>query len=150
MNTEALLKLAELLEEDAANPTGVKFDLGTWGKVPKPGVVDWLLWRSPRLDCGTKACAIGMACLHPWFNERGLKAAPADLSKGCIYPVCVEGDFSLHGFHGVAHFFGISHNEAFRLFSDESYQHREQLSTAGELAVAARIRQLVASAQPTV
>ena len=31
MNKKRLLKLADLLEADANNPKGIKFDMGTWG-----------------------------------------------------------------------------------------------------------------------
>ena len=64
MNAERLEMVAYILENlpqerhvMTGGPKGIpdKFDMATW------------------YSCGTTACAIGFASLHPWFRRRGLK-----------------------------------------------------------------------------
>jgi hypothetical protein len=63
MNKARLLKLADLLEADAANPKGLKFEWGDWGTVTDP--------KKP-VSCGTQACAMGLAALSGTFKRQGL------------------------------------------------------------------------------
>lgn len=58
-----LLKLADLLEEDANNKKGIKFDMETWGESK---------WK-PDMSCNTKACALGLAALSGRFRSSGLR-----------------------------------------------------------------------------
>lgn len=64
---ERLAFLAQKLRENAANPTGTKFDLS-----------DWLYNPSGKFtrDCGTTACAFGFAALLPEFQAEGLHMCP--------------------------------------------------------------------------
>ncbi len=61
------------------------------------------------IDCGTLACAAGWLCLHPKFQELGLR-------------VSREGDPTLadnarvHGFDALARVFHITEPQAYRLF----------------------------------
>ena len=77
MNTEALLRVAEMLErenpstQDRLGPEIVAFDMSSWAEPefnydPKEGET---------AICGTSACACGHAALDPWFQERGLRLA---------------------------------------------------------------------------
>lgn len=140
MNTERLLKLADLLEADASNPDGIKFDLDTWAgyngaeKFPS---------HAPKLDCRTQACAIGLACLSGVFKKDGLKWQPAPNDNNII-PLFEHKK----NFEAVELFFGITDAEARHLFLRRSYWSAD-LPTRGakaERAVARRIRDLVAVA----
>lgn len=59
MHVENLLKLANLLDTNAANPNGVKFDYDYWGHVPRDTEV--------AMNCGTTACALGLAAISGQF-----------------------------------------------------------------------------------
>lgn len=67
------LKLADLLEKDAKNKKGIRFDLSTVftataleeGKdIPSDYV--------PEVSCGTTACAMGLAAISGEFKRAGL------------------------------------------------------------------------------
>lgn len=136
MNKRRLLKLATLLEKDAANPTGAKFDLAFWAQ--RPGS-DLFPRQLKKLDCKTAACAVGLACLSGAFKKDGLtwKSASTENNIQPIYKG--RKDFS-----AVDTFFGIDRSESMRLFAARSY--RVTQGAAGELAVASRIREMVAAA----
>lgn len=125
MHKQRLLKLADLLEADAENEKGIKFDLSDW--------VDTAEGRRPGIDCGTAACAVGLACLSPDFQAEGL-------SLDCTMPT-YEG---LYGWTAVARFFEVDHGEADHLFSSYRYKPEESKGAIGERAVAQRIRAFVA------
>jgi hypothetical protein len=138
VHTERLLKLADLLEQDADNPKGVKFDLGLWathgsrGKFPD---------KLEKLDCKTTACAVGLACLSGVFAADGLTWTP-DKHDNAIEPIFAGED----GFPAVEAFFGLSWKQSSYLFTDDAYQ-RDCLPTQGaeaERLVAKRIREMVA------
>jgi hypothetical protein len=63
VNKRRLLKLADLLEADANNKTGIKFDMGDWIEMDNP--------KKP-ISCGTTACAMGLAALSGAFKRAGL------------------------------------------------------------------------------
>lgn len=81
MNKRRLLKLADLLEEDAANAKGVKFDLRVVAchakkhkEAPTSPYDDGRYFRPgerPTLDCGTAAGAVGLAVLSGAFKRQG-------------------------------------------------------------------------------
>jgi len=66
MNKRRLLKLADLLEADAKNKKGVKFDLGTWGNLNEGTPEEEVI------SCGTTACAAGLAAMSGAFKKEGL------------------------------------------------------------------------------
>ena len=87
MNSEALLRVADLLErskpvhvQSGPAATDVAFDMSSWGDVniddddfgPETTIKD---------VCGTSACAAGHAALDPWFQERGLRLVALDPRK---------------------------------------------------------------------
>jgi len=102
MYEERLRRMSKLLRDDAANPTGVKFDLGTWSEPdaqdPAPGFEQLIAgcgnWALPEgvfgndtarddrysdpevikvpVSCGTKACAFGLAAISGVFKDDGL------------------------------------------------------------------------------
>ena len=70
MNKRRLLKLADLLEADAENKTGVQFDLKGWGHSHDDDT-------PVAVSCGTTACAMGLAVLSGAFADAGLCNAVA-------------------------------------------------------------------------
>jgi hypothetical protein len=74
MNKRRLLKLADLLEADAKNKKGIKFDYWTTAKVEEA--------KDP-ISCGTSACAMGLAAISGAFKREGLgyRLPPANLSE---------------------------------------------------------------------
>ena len=79
MKKQRLLKLAALLEEDAGNPKGMKFDLGYWAAPANLGDSD-LSKKDFSVDCGTVGCAVGLACLSGAFRRRQRKGKRAELA----------------------------------------------------------------------
>lgn len=65
MHKRRLLKLADLLEANAGNKTGAKFDMSTFGDVTD---------ADNPISCGTTVCAMGLAALSGAFKRTGLTA----------------------------------------------------------------------------
>lgn len=130
MNKRRLLKLAALLEADAKNKKGVKFDLRGWGKRAADDFTDVI-----PMDCGTKACAVGLACISGAFKRSGLTWCHG---WGGFAPKFGGNS----GWPAVEDFFSIKHEDGVFLFDSESYG----ISTGAraERAVAKRIRNFVA------
>lgn len=143
MNKRRLLKLAKLLEADAKKPKGVKFDLETWGQTEKAH-------QFVKADCGTQACAVGLACVSGSFKNEGLRFGLDD--KGLIYPEVDNPGFSglfyeprsITGEEAVKHFFDLTKREARFLFFPQKYPKTKTRGQVGELYVAKRIRDFVA------
>jgi len=127
-----LLKLAALLEADAKNKKGVKFDLGTWGSTEDIGLIP------VSVSCGTTACAVGLAVVSGVFKRSGLY-------NGAYFPgKIVPGFDNKIGFGAVEAFFELTQKEAAFLFEDDSYPDYLCRGAKGERFVAKRIRQFVA------
>lgn len=125
MNKERLLKLAEVLETESR---------GRVLTVPGSGKVEFDMGLViSKNGCGTAACAMGYAGLHPWFNRRGLVY---DGFNGIKY----RGVPGTSSFRAAAAFFEISRYDADELFTS---------SYAAETPkqVAKRIREFVAAHQ---
>lgn len=131
MNKKRLLKLADLLEADAKNKKGVKFDLAIWGRSYIGGL---------SMSCGTVACAVGLAVLSGAFKRAGL----TNFHK---YPetfsVCPEFDGST-GFDAVNKLFNIKIQESAFLFDAGAYPDDKHRGAVAERFVAKRIRDFVA------
>jgi hypothetical protein len=124
---ERLLKLADVLDDFAnvkatlrSNPASKRrperFSLNTWA-------------------CGTTACAVGVAGLHPWFRERGLGLV---ILPGYGFAL-VEPVYGVDiGWVAVERFFGLTRQDSPYLFSAHEYANG-----ADEKVVAARIRAYV-------
>jgi hypothetical protein len=144
MNKRRLLKLADLLEADAKNKKGVKFDLGTWAS---PSGDSWnRQWNTKedeiKVDCGTTACAVGLACISGAFARSGLTYTYKPSWMGGFHLI-PKFDGSKE-FPAVAKFFGVEKSEALWLFSAEQYPDNKTTGAAGERFVAKRIRDFVA------
>lgn len=128
IQTERLERLANLLDDHVRDSSGRTFDLETWGerKTRRGG----FLWLS-HVECGTTACAVGLACLSGQFAADGLSYI---IDDGELYPIYA----GLNEWSAVCHFFGLTEKQAVRLF-----MHRSYAVSAGPVAataVAARIR----------
>jgi hypothetical protein len=168
MHKDRLIKLAELLERDAKDPTGVKFDLGTWAAPSEPferwRKVYWsaeslgLEWNSaeptwvtnaavapdkmPKVACGTTACALGLAMISGEFAQWGMGGSADIEADGDVMlaPSC-NGKF---GFQAGAELFGITEEDSIYLFDPPCYGDITPKEAEGELMVAQRIRDFVA------
>jgi hypothetical protein len=127
---KALLKLAAMLEADAKNTNGIRFDLVGWGEIP-PGAV--------RLDCGTQACAVGLACLSGKF--RGLSFERVHAYDNAITPVPIYKGY--RAYFAVEYYFDLTGDQAQYLFSHERYPRTLRAGPKAERAVARRIRKFV-------
>ena len=134
MNKRRLLKLARLLEADAKNAKGVRFDLNLWGVINDE--------KKP-VSCGTTACAMGLAVVSGVFKRDGL-LPPGSQSCEPQFRSPVTGRVSF-GFAAAARLFEISIPKASFLFSAVKYQDRRTSGAEGERAVAKRIREFVAA-----
>lgn len=155
MRTDLLLRLADLLEADAANPTGVKFDLSSWAQdawfsTPEAENAVWfdtlakhydIDTKAIPVDCNTAACAMGLAAISGAFKDEGLTWGMVSLyeeGKGRLIPVFGEAE----GFEAACSLFGIDCDTANQLFDPNYYI--EKKGAAAELEVVARLRALVA------
>jgi len=129
MRKDELLKLADLLETDAAKADGIKFDLNYWAKPNKEG-------GPLTMDCGTAACALGLAALSGKFP--GLT-----IDIDFQVPTFEQDGRTYSGTYAAVAYFQISEREADLLFLPDFYKFKQ--SKKAELEVAARIRNLVAT-----
>jgi hypothetical protein len=115
---ERLKVLADWLESENV-PSGRRFNMN-----------DWYTQDS----CGTAACAIGWGAVCPALNSEGLGLTPSTLISRHSYPT-FDGHY---GTGAAEHFFGITRQEAERLFMpDDGYRTKS--------SVVARIREFIAS-----
>lgn len=126
-------RLATMLEGYRPEPGGLAFDLEDWSKtqIKRHG----FLWLK-KAQCGTAACAVGLACLSGEFASDGLSFTPDD-DDGSVLPVCGEKV----GWEAVRSFFRLTAKQAFYLFESGSYDTTTGPRAA--LAVAGRIRTMV-------
>jgi hypothetical protein len=130
-----LLKLAALLLADAKNKKGIKFDIGTVGRV-----ADSTKEEVP-LDCGTTACAMGLAAISGVFKKQGLTARfyPEESNQlWCAWNGRIR-DYD----RTAISLFGITQDQANYLFSPWSYPFNRRIGAAGEKEVVRRIHRVV-------
>lgn len=125
MNKRRLLKLADLLEADAKNKKGIRFNMVGWGHVDN---------LDAPLSCGTEACAMGLAALSGKFKRAGLGTAPGCYSVRFLW----QGKY-IGGFGAARQLFEIDEGEAYKLFFGSGRGSR------AELAKAKQIRKFVAT-----
>ena len=128
MNKRRLLKLADLLEANAKNPKGARFNLKRWGVVTDT--------RNP-VSCGTTACAMGLAVASGAFKSAGLKS---NFNDGDLYP----RHNGKSGFGAATSLFDISYIDANHLFCPDCYPINKLEGANAERYVAKRIRDFVA------
>jgi hypothetical protein len=127
MNKRRLLKLAALLEADAKNKNGIKFDMCDWGTVKNPDAT---------MSCGTSACAMGLAALSGVFKRAGLRGG---VKSGAIH--FYWHDYPVGGLYAAQKLFDIDRLTAMELFLPGDGRI---YGAAAERAKAKQIRKLVA------
>jgi hypothetical protein len=143
VNKRRLLKLADLLEADAKNKTGVKFNLGT---VVEPSRRLSLDARAVPVSCGTQACAMGLAAITGAFKRAGLSyRVDPQYDIGRVYiETTMYGEDTEYD-DAAMELFDITCDEANFLFTPSCYPDRApKTGSRGELLVAKRIRDFVA------
>lgn len=115
-----LVRLAKMLEnwteERERLECPVRFDMNDW-------------------YCGTAACALGSAALHPYFNRHGL--ALRGWSAAPTYK-------SYAGYGAASQFFGIPRAQACWLFDPGEYTQKRILPRH----VAKRVREIISGEAP--
>src|SRR5712664_106281 len=149
MHTDRLLKLAGLLEADAKNEKGVKFDLGWWA-APSDEADTGLVRKDTfasieepiPVNCNTSACAMGLAVISGAFEEFGLYAHYIESKdydgRTPTYTMFPAMPGSRIGFDAAKELFGIISDDANYLFDPEHYSVTK--GGLAELDVAKRIR----------
>jgi len=134
MNVDRLQHLSGLLRKDAADPTGVKFDLSSWASTREHN-------ETPKMSCGTAACAIGVACLSKEFEDEGFSY---EISSYRYPEINITPKFKHSiGWFAVRNFFELDRFECAWLFYDSNYTITT--GAEAELEVANRIDQLIAN-----
>lgn len=151
MRTDLMLRGAELLEADAINPEGVKFNLSVWAadarmdlSTPFSRMEEHLRYKPDTVipvNCGTQACAMGLFAISGAFAKEGLSYR---ISDGRLEPIIGDGFITESNWLAAMQLFDISEEESFELFSGEKYPLDQRKGAAAELAVAARMREMVA------
>lgn len=148
MKKARLMRLVKLLRKDASNKDGIRFNLTTWAR-PSARSRRW--HKAPAdpipVNCGTTACAMGLAALSGEFKKEGLFAAYIkEGNEVSLVPELGSKDPGIdnsHGFSAAARLFGIRYDVADWLFSPSYYQSRQRKGAKGERAVADRIAKFV-------
>ena len=109
MHTERLLAGADFLQrkglwEGQKKIPKKEFCMSTWDSSKDPYAEDLV---GP--TCGTVKCAIGHMTTDPWFRRRGLKLVET-------WNDCQPQYKEFESFDAVAAFFGITYNDAFKIF----------------------------------
>lgn len=151
-----LLKLADMLEADAKNKKGIKFDLDI--VVGATNSEQWCGYDryvsptfKPEVSCGTTACAMGLAAVSGQFKRAGLSFK---LEDGGIIMTTWKGR-SKHYEIAAVRLFNITPEQASYLFDPDFYKDKpvdgddfmpfsKVKGAKGERRVARRIRKLVA------
>jgi hypothetical protein len=143
MNKRRLLKLADMLEADAKNATGIKFNLNT---VVTPNKTLPKDSKTVPVSCGTQACAMGLAAISGEFKRSGGLSYQVqyDEDDGVFIETTMRGVPTSYD-DAAMELFDISWEEANFLFTPSDYPTRAPKRGAnGELYVAKRIRDFVA------
>lgn len=136
INVERLERLAVILDGYQPGDNRLEFDLHQWTEPKmKRGGFLWL----QQVECGTKACAVGLACLSGVFASEGFSAYRNYRRR--LVPTFKDKE----NWAAVRMFFGLSKKQALRLFEDKSYPESKGPIAAN--AVACRIRSMIARSQ---
>ena len=142
MNKQRLLTLATELEKPVLP---LPFDMRDWyghGYAFMDELQDGApVSEATAKDCGTSACAVGLACLMPEFQKQGLGTTG-------VTPVVstLDGKEIANGWGAVHLFFGVDTRNAHYLFDPDYYTTDEAgAQSITPKMVAARIREVVAA-----
>lgn len=131
MHKQRLLKLADLLETNAKNKKGARFDMFSWGKVDDP---------KNAISCGTHCCAMGLAALSGQFKRAGLLAVIDGIGR-------VRFRWKgrpIDGNSAAEKLFGISADEALSFFSPRGSSYDANVGARAERHLAKTVREFVA------
>lgn len=92
-------------------------------------------WETQK-RCGTAACALGYAMVHPWFNARGFHRVISETGNA------IPKFRGARGWFAAEQFFCASFGAAVALFDEDGYAPRQ---SGNPKAVAARIRAFLAA-----
>ncbi len=142
---QRLLKLADLLEADAKDRNGIKFDYRNWGTTDG---LERKVKHAP-VSCHTSACAMGLAALSGKFKRFGLDHQVETEQE---YDGTFWGDIQflwkgrrIDGVTAARRLFGISFSDAHYLFVG-GLGNVESRGAKAERAVAKIIRSFVKDA----
>ena len=127
-----MTRLADLLMKNSRNKKGLFFNYGDWGSVEAGG--------KPGMNCGTSACALGLAAISGKFpglgyrySHGGLISIDTNLRKPSVRLTNVETG---------ALYFDLTNDESYHIFGG-GIATEESLGAKAERAVAKAIRQFV-------
>ncbi len=92
-------------------------------------------------DCGTVACAGGHATTIPTLREAGLSSIKDKCDTNLLMPVYEDSGFKWTGLGALCHFFGLTADQAMRIFYSYSYPLMSETTPRN---VATRIREIIA------
>jgi hypothetical protein len=121
MNKKRLLKLADLLEADAKNKKGVRFDLTAWAQkqdADEPTYFNAYAFSPGEkisVNCGTAACAWGLAAISGVFKRQGVEYKI--YNSGFLVPT-FDGKDEIDA---ATAFFDINTDQAWFLFDPGEY-----------------------------
>lgn len=143
MQKRRLMKLAKMLEANAKKQNGIKFDIETFVKLSDP--FDRLeVGKSVSLDCGTTACAMGLAAISGEFKKEGLfYKIDNDLWSNPKLETKWKGRVVDYD-QAAVKLFNITQNQANYLFSPWTYPYDKKIGAEGEREVVRRIKRVVA------
>lgn len=135
-----LLKLAAMLEADAKNKNGIQFNLHTVGKPASGNEI--FKDVEDLVNCGTEACAMGLAAISGKFKRAGLSAKIRPSVNSVRIETALNSRIIDYDFAAMK-IFGISQREAWYLFDPSEYPFDKRAKSKGERFVAKRIRKFV-------
>lgn len=142
MQKRRLLKLAAMLQADAKNKKGIQFNIDTLGRPSEPARL-FEKGRIIPLDCGTTACAMGLAALSGKFERAGLSYLVNN--HWISQQILMKWKGRLLDYDKSAmKLFNITLEQAYYLFSPWTYPKTKKTGAAGEREVVRRIKRIVA------
>jgi hypothetical protein len=134
-----LRRLIKLLEWDVNNKEGVQFDLNTVAHPTNYPMISFVGKREIPINCGTTACAMGLAAISGEFNKEGLGFTVCNTSR---LDIKWKGKFSSY-YESAQWLFGITESQALYLFSPSSYPESKQKGAVAERFVIRRIKNVI-------
>lgn len=147
MYKKRLERLATLLDDNAANPEGIRFNIRQWAGPADGHETDghFPTKEKIKVDCGTMACGMGLAAISGVFKKEGLGyTLTGTEGHYMLLPTFQEDGNSLdEGYDAAEALFGIDLADAEYLFSGDCYPHLLHKGAKGERYMAQRIRNFI-------
>lgn len=146
MNKDRGERLVVLLLADAAKPDGAQFDMSVWSKATGTAYRESypINMTAPiKVDCGTQACALGLAAISGEFAKDGLSWEIYKYwdgqTEGMLVPT-FNGD---REYNAGKEFFELTDVETAFLFDPATYPYNLTKGAKAETEVVNRIRWLL-------